>query len=205
MDKLIRLTKNVLIIMSILFTTLTPSLAKEVAFTQEDRERIIKLEEGQKAINQRIDDIRTSLQQQIDDTKTSLQKQIDDTRTLLQQQIDDTKTSLQKQIDDTRTSLQSQIDDTKTLLQKQIDDTRISLQKQIDDIKTFMLWGFGILFGGMGILIGFVIWDRRTALAPAIKKNKELEDREERIERALKELAEKDPKVADILKHVGLL
>ncbi len=52
-------------------------------------------------------------------------------------------------------------------LQRQIDDTRNSLQKQIDDLKTFMLWGFGILFGGMGILIGFVIWDRRTALAPA--------------------------------------
>ncbi|MFN3599289.1 MAG: hypothetical protein ACK4VK_06105, partial [Aquificaceae bacterium] len=30
------------------------------------------------------------------------------------------------------------------------------MQKQIDDLKTFMLWGFGILFGGMGILIGLV-------------------------------------------------
>jgi hypothetical protein len=68
-----------------------------------------------------------------------------------------------------------------------------------------MLWGFGILFGGMGILIGFVIWDRRTALAPVIRKNKELEEREERLEKALKELAAKDLKVAEALRHVGLL
>ncbi|MFN7065294.1 MAG: hypothetical protein ACK4OF_04010, partial [Aquificaceae bacterium] len=73
------------------------ALAKEVPFTQEDRDRLIRLEvkveEGQKA-------------------------------------------------------LQTQIN---------------GLQKQIDDLRTLMLWGFGILFGGMGILIGLVMWDRRTA------------------------------------------
>lgn len=57
----------------------------------------------------------------------------------------------------------------------------------------------------MGILIGFVIWDRRTALTTAIKKSKELEEREDKIERTLKELAKEDPKVAEILKRVGLL
>lgn len=35
-----------------------------------------------------------------------------------------------------------------------------NLRDDIKDIKTFMLWGFGILFSGMGILIGFVLWDR---------------------------------------------
>ena len=90
-------------------------------------------------------------------------------------------------------------------LEIKVDEGQKALQRQIDDVKTFMLWGFGILFGGMGILIGFVIWDRRTALAPAIKKNKELEEREEKIERALKELATKDPNVAEALRHVGLL
>ncbi|MEO0254299.1 MAG: hypothetical protein ABIN20_02615 [candidate division WOR-3 bacterium] len=140
----------VLIILFTLFKAFSPSFAKEVTFTQEDRDRLIKLEvkveEGFKMINQRIEDIN-----------------------------------------------------------KRIDDTKASLQKQIDDLKSFMLWGFGILFGGMGILIGFVIWDRRTALAPAIRKNKELEEREERLERALKELAKKDPKVEEALKNAGLL
>jgi len=54
----------------------------------------------------------------------------------------------------------------------------------------------------MGILIGFVIWDRRTALAPAIKKNKELEERGDLLERALKEFAKVEPKLAEILKSL---
>jgi hypothetical protein len=59
-------------------------------------------------------------------------------------------------------------------LENQVDIKISGLQRQIDDLKTFMLWGYGMLFGGMGILIGFVIWDRRTALAPAVRKSKEL-------------------------------
>ena len=90
-------------------------------------------------------------------------------------------------------------------LEIKVEEGLKSVNQRIDELRDFMLWGFGILFGGMGLLIGFVIWDRRTALAPAIRKNKELEEREEKLERALKELAEKDPKVAEILKHIGLL
>lgn len=116
----------------------TPHYTNSAGFTQEDRERIIKVEEGQKS------------------------------------------------------------------LQRQIDDLKTSTQRQFDNLYTLILWGFGILFGGMGILIGFVIWDRRTALAPAIRKSKELEEREEKIERVLKEMATKDPDVAEALKRVGL-
>jgi len=47
---------------------------------------------------------------------------------------------------------------------QRIDTLRLELKEGISDLKTFMLWGFGILFGGMGILIGFVIWDRRRSL-----------------------------------------
>ncbi|MEJ5338931.1 MAG: hypothetical protein ACK42C_00985 [Aquificaceae bacterium] len=71
---------------------------REVPFTQEDRDRIIRLEEGQK--------------------------------------------HLQKQIDD---------------LKKQIDDLKRDTQRQFDELRTFLYWGFGILFGGMEILIGFVL------------------------------------------------
>lgn len=76
------------------------------------------------------------------------------------------------------------------------------VQKQIDDLRSFMLWGFGILFGGIAILIGFVIWDRRTALTPVLRRQTEFE---EKVERVLRELARQDPKVAEILKNVGLL
>ena len=122
----------ILVIIGIVLNTFTVSFAKEVSFTQEDRDRLIRLE-------------------------------------------------------------------------TRVEEGQKSLQRQIDDLKTLILWGFGILFGGMGMLIGFVIWDRRTALSPAIKKNQELEEREEKIEKVLKELATKDSNVAEALKHVGLL
>ena len=72
------------------------------------------------------------------------------------------------------------------------------LQRQIDDIKIFLLWGFGILFTLMATLIGFVLWDRRTAMAPVIYRT-------ERIELALKQLAIKNPEISEALRQAGLL
>ena len=120
-----------IIIFLLLFSTCistTAINAAEVSFTQEDRDRLIRLEikqdEGFKATNQRIDDLRDLVY---------------------------------------------------------------------------------IVIGGMLGLIGFVLWDRRSALAPAIRKNKELEEREDRLEKILKEYALKEPKLAEVLKSVGLL
>ena len=128
----------IMVVMAIMGNALF-AYARDISFTQEDRDRIIRLEEGQKS------------------------------------------------------------------LQRQIDDLKISTQRQFDNLYTLILWGFGILFGGMGILIGFVLWDRRTALAPAIKKNKELEEREELLEKALKEFAGQEPRLAEILRTMRLM
>ncbi|MBI5607211.1 MAG: hypothetical protein HY879_28090 [Deltaproteobacteria bacterium] len=134
-----------IILASMAFFLLLPYLvqARDVPFTQEDRDRIIRLEEGQKSLQKQIDELRSSLQRQIVDSHTSL-------------------------------------------------------QRQIDDIKTFLLWGFGILFSLMSVLIGFVLWDRRTAVAPVIQRT-------ERIELALKQLAIKNPEISEALRQAGLL
>lgn len=94
---------------------------------------------------------------------------------------------------------------TKEELKAEIKDVRAEIKDVRTEMKEFLLWGFGILFGGMGMLIGFVIWDRRTALAPAIKKYKELEEKEELIEKALKEYAKVEPKLAEILRSMRLM
>lgn len=122
----------------------------------------------------------------------------------LETMVDEGHKSTQRQINDQKASLQTQIDNLKASLQTQIDNLKASLQTQINDLKTFLFWGFGILFGGMGLLMGFVIWDRRTALEPAVKKNKELEEREEKLEKVIKEYANSEPKLAEILRSVNL-
>lgn len=86
-----------------------------------------------------------------------------------------------------------------------VDQRFDSIDKRFDELRGFMLWGFGVIFAGMFSLIGFVLWDRRTALSPAIRKNRELEEREEKIERILREYAMKEPKMAEVLKQLGLL
>lgn len=75
------------------------------------------------------------------------------------------------------------------------------MNMRFDDIKGLLY----VILAGIFALFGFVLWDRRTALAPAIKKNKELEEKEEMIERVLKELAREDAKVAKAMKHAGLM
>lgn len=115
---------------------------------------------------------------------------------------------MDKRIDDLRDTLRSEIG----ALRSEISDVKTAnkdIKSEIKDMKSelqgFMLWGFGIVFAGIFALIGFVLWDRRTALAPAIRKNQELEDRENKIEMALKEYAEKEPRLKEILKHIGLM
>jgi len=89
-------------------------------------------------------------------------------------------------------------------LDVKVEEGQKALQNQIDNLQTFLLWGFGILFGGMGVLIGFVIWDRRTAVEPVVRKSRELEEKEEKVVRALKEYSRFEPKLAEILKALNL-
>jgi hypothetical protein len=75
---------------------------------------------------------------------------------------------------------------------------KLEIREVKSDLQGFMYWGFGILFGSMLALVGFVLWDRRTALEPAIKRN-------EKLEKVLKEIAQKDENVKEALEHAGLL
>ncbi len=90
-------------------------------------------------------------------------------------------------------------------LRKQIDELKRDTQRQFDELRTFLYWGFGILFGGVGILIGFVIWDIRAAVEPVAKKIREIEEGEEKLEKVMKKLAKKDPEIEKILREEGLV
>jgi ATP/ADP translocase len=46
-----------------------------------------------------------------------------------------------------------------------------------------------VVFAGMFALVGFVLWNRRSALAPAIRRTRDIEEQEEKLERAIKEFA----------------
>ena len=74
------------------------------------------------------------------------------------------------------------------------------------EITGFLLWGFGLLFTGMLILVGFILWDRRSTLKPVKDEIDDLKERKvARIIAALKKLSEDDARFAQVLRSVGLL
>jgi len=67
-------------------------------------------------------------------------------------------------------------------------------QKQLDNIYTLMLFVLGAIMS----LIGFVIYDRRTAIKP-------VQQEQENIIRILRKYSEKNNDLSDILKNAGML
>jgi len=82
------------------------------------------------------------------------------------------------------------------------------MNKRIDILLYVMIAILTSIFG----LIGFVVWDRQVSLRPIKEESKEvkrevelLKDKEQKIETALKNLANVEPKFYDILKNAGIL
>lgn len=97
-------------------------------------------------------------------------------------------------------ALNQRIGDVNTGLGKRIDDTN----RRIDDLQATMHWGFGILFTMFIALFGYIVWDRRTALMPVVKSTEELKISNALVLKALKEYARKEPKLAEVLKSIGI-
>jgi len=160
------------------------SVAVDVAPRITDREiveRLTRLEEGQKAILQRFD---------------AIDKRFD--------AIDKRFESIDKRFESIDKRFES-IDKRFESIDKQFE----RIDSRIEKMGHIMMWGFGLLFTTMiGTtigMIGFVLWDRRTALAPAIRESKDLREKEERLEKILKEIALKDANVAEAIRHAGLI
>jgi ribosomal protein S15P/S13E len=93
-------------------------------------------------------------------------------------------------------------------LQQQIQDTKSELQEEIR-------WLMGILISLVVTLMAFILWDRRTFMKPLEKDVEHLKAKIEYIDdhidtnknfwKALRELAQSDEKLKQILKQYNLL
>ena len=86
------------------------------------------------------------------------------------------------------------------------------VDQRFEQVDSRIQWQFGILISAMFILVGFILWDRRTFLKPFETKAKEIETiielkstRMEKILSTLRELAKTDSKVAEALRTYNLL
>ena len=173
-----------------LFPTTTYALKVAPRITdREIVEKLTRLEAGQAAINQRIDDLNNQLNQRINDVSNRLNQRIDD---------------VNKRIDDLDKKLTQRIDDT---------------NQRISDLYDITLTMFAILAALMGALFGYIIWDRRTMMKPVQERlerlekdiERDLELRNEhgsipaRLLNVLRELAKTDAKLAAVLRSFSLL
>lgn len=77
------------------------------------------------------------------------------------------------------------------------------MTKRMDEQREFLLWGFGILFAGMGTLIGFVLWDRRSVVTPVAREVEELKRKERMLEQLMEVLRANDPVLDKRAREIG--
>ena len=123
-------------------------------------------------------------------------------------------TSLRNEMKSDMTSLRNEMKSDMTSLRNEMKSDMTSLRNEVKsaiesfrtEITGFLLWGFGLLFTGMLILVGFILWDRRSTLKPVKDEIDDLKERKvDRIIAALKKLSEDDARFARVLRSVGLL
>ncbi len=112
-------------------------------------------------------------------------------------------TSLRNEMKSDMASLRNEMKSEMASLRNEVKSTIESFRTEITG---FLLWGFGLLFTGMLILVGFILWDRRSTLKPVKDEIDDLKERKvDRIIAALKKLSEDDVRFAQVLRSVGLL
>ncbi len=155
------------LILSFLFVVIASSLfsqTKEVSFTLDDRDRLIKLEVELGALNFRVDQLDKNLNGRIDELGNRLDGRIDE----LNNRMDGRFEEVNKRID-------------------RLEDTFTSL----------FMWGFGMMLTAIFGLFGFILYDRRTTIAPVRREH-------DKFLKVLREYGMNDEIMKELLKKAAL-
>jgi len=169
-----------LILTGIIFLSLTlPAFSS--GFTEEDRERLIRLEATVKVFMEQSDKRFKELREDINKRFEEIDKRFE--------QIDKRFEQIDKRFE-------------------QVDKRFEQVEKRFEQFMNF-LWIITAIFTTLtSVVIGFAYWDRRTIIRKAKEETLESLEREGKLKNlieALKELAKEDEKLARVLKQYGLL
>lgn len=82
-------------------------------------------------------------------------------------------------------------------LDKRMDQLDKRMDRMEDTFQAYFTWGFGMVLGAIFALFGFILYDRRTTVAPVKRElDKTLE--------ALRDLGKEDTRIIEALKKVAL-
>ena len=164
------------------------SFAKGVGFTQEDRERLIRLEATLQTFmeqtNKRFEEMREDMNKRFEQLRDEMNKRFE--------QVDKRFEEVNRRFEEVNRRFEE--------VNKRFEE-QLHLFKWIAGIFTAMVAGF----------VSLLIWDRRTAVRAAIKEHESELDKKFRISdlpkliEALKEKAKSDKELAEILRNFHLL
>jgi hypothetical protein len=69
----------------------------------------------------------------------------------------------------------------------------------------YLFWLQGVIVALILFILGYMIWDRRTALQPALDKASAANEKSNTLIQTLREYSKKHPDLAEILKTHGML
>ena len=157
---------------------LPPVCYAESGFTQEDRDRLIRLEATLQTFMQQVD----KRFEQVDKRFEQVDKRIEDLREDMNKRFE-------------------QVD-------KRFEELREDMNKRFEQMMTFLWILAGIFTALVAAVIGFAYWDRRTIIRRAKEEAMEEMKKEgllRNIIQVLKEMAPDNPKLAESLRKYNLL
>jgi len=155
--------------------------------------------EAIRANREMIGSVRTEIKADM----ASLQAEVKSDMASLRDEVKSDMASLRDEVKANMASLRNEMKTDMASFSNEMKSTMDSLRKEI---MGFLLWGFGLLFTVMLILVGFILWERRSTIKPFKDEIEDLKERKiDRIIAALKKLSEEDARFALALRSVGLL
>ncbi len=154
---------------------------REVPFTLDDRDRIMRTEEKLNSMNSDMKGKIELLNGKIESVNGKIE-------------------SVNGKIESLRNEMNAKFEAVETKFE--------ALETKIDAVNSKfapLYWAFGILIALILFMLGYIIWDRRTALHPIQNKTIGLEERLIMLENLSREQATKDPIFAEMMKKAGLL
>ncbi|MEA3445863.1 MAG: hypothetical protein U9R19_14185 [Bacteroidota bacterium] len=116
-------------------------------------------------------------------------------------QLEANLSALNNKVEKLDQNINKRIDNVERNFNDRIDNVERNMTNRIDRLEnkfdTYFTWGFGLVLGAIFALFGFIIYDRRTTLAPVSNK-------QEKILNVLKELGEEDSKMRKALSNAAL-
>ena len=177
--------KSVFIGLIGIFLAVGGAFAQGVGFTQQDRERLIRLEATLKTFMEQVD----RRFEQIDKRFEQVDKRIADLRADMNKRFE-------------------QVDKRFEQMDRRISDLRADMNRRFEQMTDFLWIIVGIFTALTAVVIGFAYWDRRTIIRKARDEAIERIEREGRLVDligALRELAKEDRKLAEILRGFRLM